>query len=397
MTPFDQKFVEKPQFLNWVFRSNPVIESYWKDYLIENPPEADQLLELKARLTELRFSNDMLTKSEKEELGIRITSRLSRELMQNKRRLILNAFMKYAAVALIFAAIGGSVVYFSINKETVYQQFARQAIQVPTSGQEPLLITSNGENVKLKKSNSTIDYSQKGTVVLNNDSVLRTTEDASNEMNQLVIPYGNQSRIVLSDNTVVWLNAGSRLVYPTQFNKKTREVVLFGEAYFDVTKNPDKPFIVKTSNLDVKVLGTKFNISAYAEDNAIQTVLKEGSVVVKRKGAGIFEKEVVLTPNQMASFDKNTGNTKIQEVDANYFTLWTKGLISFDEIDFVRVTKKLERFYNISINFSDPQKEIIRISGKLDLKRNRKEVMEYLEKVSLSSFEQVNENQYIIK
>ena len=216
-------------------------------------------------------------------------------------------------------------------------------------------------------------------------------------MNQLVIPYGNQSRIVLSDNTVVWLNAGSRLVYPTQFNKKTREVVLFGEAYFDVTKNPDKPFIVKTSNLDVKVLGTKFNISAYAEDNAIQTVLKEGSVVVKRKGAGIFEKEVVLTPNQMASFDKNTGNTKIQEVDANYFTLWTKGLISFDEIDFVRVTKKLERFYNISINFSDPQKEIIRISGKLDLKRNRKEVMEYLEKVSLSSFEQVNENQYIIK
>ena len=397
MTPFDQKFVENPQFLNWVFRSNPVIESYWKDYLIENPPEADQLLELKARLTELRFSNDMLTKSEKEELGIRITSRLSRELMQNKRRLILNAFMKYAAVALIFAAIGGSVVYFSINKETVYQQFARQAIQVPTSGQEPLLITSNGENVKLKKSNSTIDYSQKGTVVLNNDSVLRTTEDASNEMNQLVIPYGNQSRIVLSDNTVVWLNAGSRLVYPTQFNKKTREVVLFGEAYFDVTKNPDKPFIVKTSNLDVKVLGTKFNISAYAEDNAIQTVLKEGSVVVKRKGAGIFEKEVVLTPNQMASFDKNTGNTKIQEVDANYFTLWTKGLISFDEIDFVRVTKKLERFYNISINFSDPQKEIIRISGKLDLKRNRKEVMEYLEKVSLSSFEQVNENQYIIK
>ncbi len=397
MTPFDQKFVENPQFLNWVFRSNPVIESYWKDYLIENPSEADQLLELKARLTELRFSNDMLTKSEKEELGIRITSRLSRELMQNKRRLILNAFMKYAAVALIFAAIGGSVVYFSINKETVYQQFARQAIQVPTSGQEPLLITSNGENVKLKKSNSTIDYSQKGTVVLNNDSVLRTTEDASNEMNQLVIPYGNQSRIVLSDNTVVWLNAGSRLVYPTQFNKKTREVVLFGEAYFDVTKNPDKPFIVKTSNLDVKVLGTKFNISAYAEDNAIQTVLKEGSVVVKRKGAGIFEKEVVLTPNQMASFDKNTGNTKIQEVDANYFTLWTKGLISFDEIDFVRVTKKLERFYNISINFSDPQKEIIRISGKLDLKRNRKEVMEYLEKVSLSSFEQVNENQYIIK
>jgi len=397
MTPFDQKFIENPQFLNWVFKSNPVVEIYWEHYLIENPQEADQLLELKARLTELRFSNDIMTISEKEELGIRITSRLNRELKHNKRRLILNTLMKYAAVALIFAAIGGLVVYFNIDRGNIYQQFAQQTNQVPSSVQGPLLITSSGENVNLKKSNSTVDYSKSGTVVLNNDSVLKTTEDASTVMNQLVIPYGNQSRIVLSDNTVVWLNAGSRLVYPTQFNRKTREVLLFGEGYFEVTKNPEKPFIVKTSNLDIRVLGTKFNISTYAEDNVIQTVLKEGSVAVRRNGAGLFEKDIIMKPNQMASFDKTTSQSKIQEVDANYYTLWTKGLLSFEEIDFVRVIKKLERFYNISINFSDPQKEIIRISGKLDLKRSRKEVMEYLEKVSMSRFERVNENQYTIK
>jgi len=397
MTPFDQKFIENPQFLNWVFKSNPVVEIYWEHYLIENPQEADQLLELKARLTELRFSNDIMTISEKEELGIRITSRLNREVKHNKRRLILNTLMKYAAVALIFAAIGGLVVYFNIDRGNIYQQFAQQTNQVPSSVQGPLLITSSGENVNLKKSNSTVDYSKSGTVVLNNDSVLKTTEDASTVMNQLVIPYGNQSRIVLSDNTVVWLNAGSRLVYPTQFNRKTREVLLFGEGYFEVTKNPEKPFIVKTSNLDIRVLGTKFNISTYAEDNVIQTVLKEGSVAVRRNGAGLFEKDIIMKPNQMASFDKTTSQSKIQEVDANYYTLWTKGLLSFEEIDFVRVIKKLERFYNISINFSDPQKEIIRISGKLDLKRSRKEVMEYLEKVSMSRFERVNENQYTIK
>jgi len=397
MTPFDQKFIENPQFLNWVFKSNPVVEIYWEHYLIENPQEADQLLELKARLTELRFSNDIMTISEKKELGIRITSRLNRELKHNKRRLILNTLMKYAAVALIFAAIGGLVVYFNIDRGNIYQQFAQQTNQVPSSVQGPLLITSSGENVNLKKSNSTVDYSKSGTVVLNNDSVLKTTEDASTVMNQLVIPYGNQSRIVLSDNTVVWLNAGSRLVYPTQFNRKTREVLLFGEGYFEVTKNPEKPFIVKTSNLDIRVLGTKFNISTYAEDNVIQTVLKEGSVAVRRNGAGLFEKDIIMKPNQMASFDKTTSQSKIQEVDANYYTLWTKGLLSFEEIDFVRVIKKLERFYNISINFSDPQKEIIRISGKLDLKRSRKEVMEYLEKVSMSRFERVNENQYTIK
>lgn len=130
MTPFDQKFIENPQFLNWVFKSNPVVEIYWEHYLIENPQEADQLLELKARLTELRFSNDIMTISEKEELGIRITSRLNREVKHNKRRLILNTLMKYAAVALIFAAIGGLVVYFNIDRGNIYQQFAQQTNQV---------------------------------------------------------------------------------------------------------------------------------------------------------------------------------------------------------------------------------------------------------------------------
>jgi ferric-dicitrate binding protein FerR (iron transport regulator) len=397
MSPFDQKFIENPEFIAWVFRSNPAIETLWEQYLLENPKEAESILELKERLTELRFTNNKLRFSEKEELENRIIQSFKYRLKREKRRLMVYSLMKYAAVALIFAAIGGLVVYMNLGNKNVYQEFAHQTIQAPTPAQGPLLITSNGENVNLKKANSTVDYSRAGAIVLNNDSVLQTTEDASNIMNQLVIPYGNQSKIVLSDNTVVWLNAGSRLVYPTTFKDKTREVLLFGEGYFEVSKNPEKPFIVKTSNLDIRVLGTKFNISAYPEDNVIQTVLKEGSVSVRRIGSGLFEKDIVMVPNQMVSFDKTTGNTKLQEVDANYYTLWTKGLISFDEIDFVRVIKKLERFYNISIRFADPQKEMMRISGKLDLKRSRKEVMEYLEKVSSARFEQISEDQYAIK
>lgn len=397
MTSFDQKYIENTEFLKWIFNTNPAIETYWEHYLSDNPEEKIQLLELKDRLMELRFSSDKLRPSEKEELGNRIIRKINHDLKQNKIRLMLQVFMKYAAVAIIFTAIGGLAVYMKIKKESVYQEFIGQTIQVPSTTRGPLLITSDGENVDLKKSNSTVDYSRNGAIVLNNDSVLQTIEDAPNVMNQLVIPYGNQSKVVLSDNTVVWLNAGSRLVYPTLFKDKTREVLLFGEAYFEVSKNPEKPFIVKTSDIDIKVLGTKFNVSTYAEDYVIQTVLKEGSVSIRRKGAGIFENDIVIKPNQMALFSKNSSDTKIYEVDTDTYTLWTKGLISFDEVDFVRVIKKLERFYNISINFSDRQKEMMRISGKLDLKRSRKEVMEYLEKVSLSRFEQINENQYTIK
>jgi ferric-dicitrate binding protein FerR (iron transport regulator) len=383
--------------MKWIFNTGPAVETHWEQYLLEHPEEKDQLLELKDRLAELKFSNDRLQVSEKDELAQRISRAMEQDTRQVKRRQLVQSFMKYAALAIIFAAIGGLMIYLNKGKEDVYQEFARQTVVVPSASQGPLLITSNGNNVNLKKSSSTVDYSKKGSVVLNNDSILQTSEEDSNTMNQLVIPYGNQSRVVLSDNTVVWLNAGSRLVYPTKFKDKTREVLLFGEAFFEVAKNPNQPFVVKTSNLDIKVLGTKFNVSAYAEDNLIQTVLNEGSVAIRRNGAKLFEDDLVIKPNQMASFDKTSNDTKVSSVSADAYSLWTKGLISFEEVDFSRVIKQVERFYNISITFSDHQTEVIRISGKLDLKRSKEEVMEYLSKVSLTNFEQINENQFQIK
>jgi hypothetical protein len=394
---FDQKFIENPLFLNWTFNTNLALETHWVQYLLEHPEEKDQLLELKSLLTELKFQEDSFSVSERVELEKRVLRKIEQDTRQFKRRQLVQTFMKYAAVAFIFTAIGGLLVYLNMGKENLYKDFAQQTIVVPTSAEGPMLITSNGNNVNLKKSSSTVDYSRKGSVVLNNDSILQTLDEDSNTMNQLVIPYGNQSRVVLSDNTVVWLNAGSRLIYPTRFKDNSREVILFGEAYFEVAKNPRKPFVVKTSDLDIKVLGTKFNVSAYNEDKAIQTVLKEGSVAIRRKGAKFYEKDIVIKPNQMASFDKTNSDTKIFEVAADTYSLWTKGLIRFNEVDFSDVIKQVERFYNVSIQFTDHQKEVMRISGKLDLKSSKKEVIEYLEKVSLSSFEQINENQYMIK
>jgi transmembrane sensor len=111
----------------------------------------------------------------------------------------------------------------------------------------------------------------------------------------------------------------------------------------------------------------------------------------------LFERDLVLKTNQMASFNRTSKDTKVYEVDVNYYTLWTKGLLSFDEIDFTRIVKKVERFYNISIEFSEPLLGATRISGKLDLKQKREEVLEYLEKVSLTTIEKVNDNQYMVK
>src|SRR5665648_46470 len=397
MTVFEQKFIEDPQFLKWVFNSNPTINQFWESYIIEHPEEKKLIVELKNQLLELKISNNSIQHSEKEKLAKRILNQIDFNQKSKKRNLILASFLKYAAVAIIFAFIGGLLVYMSIGNVSVYEQFARQTIQIPSSNQGPLLITSNGENVDLRKSSSSVDYSQEGSVVLNNDSVIHTKTDLPDIMNQLVIPYGNQSKVVLSDHTVVWLNAGSRLVYPTLFKGKTREVILFGEAFFEVSKNPENQFIVKTSDLSIKVLGTQFNVSAYAEDNVIQTVLKEGSVSITKRNSCIFERELVLKPNQMASFNKYTSDTRVYNVDATYYTFWTQGLLSFDDTDFNRIVRKVERFYNIKISFSEPRLGSIRISGKLDLKQNKEEVLEYLKKVSLTRIESVGDNQYIVK
>jgi ferric-dicitrate binding protein FerR (iron transport regulator) len=396
MAFYDQKYIENPLFVEWVFRPNPGIDKYWNDYLLKHPEEESLVMELKSRLIELKYTEENLTSEEKIEIAEYVIARVERHEESAKRRSLMLSLLKYAAVALIFAVIGGLAVYLKSDKQSIYQQMAGQIVRIPSEGKGPVLITSSGENLNLRRTNSSVDYTQNGTVVLNNDSVLKTSNQDEVSMNQLVIPYGNQSKLTLSDNTVVWLNAGSRLVYPTVFKGKTREVLLFGEAYFEVAKNANQPFIVKTSDIEVKVLGTQFNISAYAEDKAIQTVLKEGSVEIRENDANLFSSKVILKPNQMASFSKTTNETSLYNVDASYYTLWTKGLLSFDDVDFDKVIKKIERFYNISVDFSEPGLRAIRISGKLDLKGNRSEVLEYLQKVSSTEIKRLNENQFIV-
>ena len=397
MTTQEQKLIENPLFLKWVYHNNPWVEKHWRKFLAEHPEEQEEIHAFKAQLSDLKFLDELLSASEKSQLALNIQEQIAREIAKKQKLTIVYSFMKYAAVAILFFAIGGLQVYFFMNKQDKALQVVELSEPIPTSAKGPVLITAKGENVQLFSSNSTIDYTHKEVIILNEDSIIKSTSDKANALNQLVIPYGNQSKIVLSDNTTVWLNAGTRLLYPTTFSGKTREVILYGEGYFEVSKNKDLPFIVKTTTMDVRVLGTEFNLSAYAEDNVVQTVLKEGSVAIRKKDHGLFEKDLIIKPNEMASFNKTTSNTNIYKVDADYYRLWTKGLISFEDADFIRVIKKVERFYNVSIRFEESSKETIRISGKLDLKQSRKEVMEYLAKVSLSTIEQESENKYFIK
>lgn len=167
--------------------------------------------------------------------------------------------------------------------------------------------------------------------------------------NDIYIPYGQTFTITLSDGTKVWLNAGSRLKFPQNLNSTTqnRIVYLEGEAYFDVTKDAKRPFIVNAENLDIKVLGTQFNVSAYKSDSSIATTLVEGSVNVYENSNP--DTEVVLTPNYQASFSKENGTLTSQKVDTHIYTSWMENVLVIDNLSFEQILNKLERSYNVSI------------------------------------------------
>ncbi len=206
--------------------------------------------------------------------------------------------------------------------------------------------------------------------------------------NEIRVPLGAKSLITLSDGTKVWLNAGSKLRYPMNFSAKIREVYLEGEAYFDVTKMEKKLFIVKTSDVNIKVYGTQFNVKSYPNENQIQTTLVKGSVIVEPIRDNSKESPIILKPNQTVTYYKSLPikpssekektlteiTTKaeavskiivIPKVDPLPITSWKDSLWIIVGEDLSQLAVKLERRYNVKISFENESLKKYKFSGTL--------------------------------
>lgn len=162
-----------------------------------------------------------------------------------------------------------------------------------------------------------------------------------------VTAFGERKKVKLSDGSVVWLNAASRLGYPGRFSGDLREVTLEGEAFFDVARNPDKPFVIRSGTLKTTVLGTSFNIRAYEEDKTMSVAVVTGKVRVSSSG-----KELQLEPNQQAVFDKKRHKLdKKPEMAASEMASWKEGMLQFRNTTFSEVTAVLKRSRGVSIQY----------------------------------------------
>ena len=218
--------------------------------------------------------------------------------------------------------------------------------------------------------------------------------------NEVATRKGSKSKIILPDSSVVWLNADSRLVYPGDFHGKTREVQLTGEAFFEVTKDPHRPFIIHTNTVDVKVLGTVFNVRSYPEETTTETSLITGEVEVtvlnQDKKVILKPNEKLIVPNKIDTTNYGSVSQRRKEgravnqplltVDKIHFkeedslyteTSWVDNKLDFDGEPLNRLTSKIERWYNVEIVINNEKLKSTRFTAMFD-NESLKEVMEAL-------------------
>lgn len=173
------------------------------------------------------------------------------------------------------------------------------------------------------------------------------SEQANVAYVQKFTAHGMRELVVLPDSTKVWLNGGSVLIYPSRFVSSERNVCLSGEAYFDVTKDAAKPFVVSLNSLKLRVLGTTFNVSSYPDEPEITATLETGKVQVDVEGKG---ESYILNPNDRLVYNLQTGKVDISKVNAENYSSWRSGGLYFDDTPFAEVVRELERAYGVDIH-----------------------------------------------
>ncbi|MDR0430962.1 MAG: FecR family protein [Tannerellaceae bacterium] len=177
------------------------------------------------------------------------------------------------------------------------------------------------------------------------------------ELTECFVPYGECKYLLLPDSSEVWLNSGSLLIYAKTFEGETRTLFLNGEANFNVAKNPEKPFIVKTESMEIEALGTTFNILSYPEDETSITTLESGKVKILTRHESI--QAVILSPNEQLIYNKTNKSFEKKKVNAEKYARWKDGFLTFQGASFDEIVKTTERKFEVTINY-----EVNRFSGR---------------------------------
>jgi len=272
-------------------------------------------------------------------------------------------FLKYAGVFLVLLGLAAVFVFRDNDIDQKQEVVVRSIAPVYHN---PTLVLEDGTVVSLEQKKEKI-VSKNGVISNVNSVLVYDAKDLNGRTstgdNTLIVPVGGIYAVNLSDGTKVWLNSKSSLKYPVEFSSDKRTVTLEGEAYFEVAKNPNSPFTVKTKSGNVKVLGTHFNVSSYTEDQVFAATLAEGKVKVSMIADTSDKRAIIITPGQQAKINNKNNAIEIAEVDPSVYTAWKDGKFYFENENLKSILTKMSRWYNFNVRFENKSLEQIKFTG----------------------------------
>lgn len=303
------------------------------------------------------------------------------------RRIIMHSWRWAAAVVLLVTACYAGYLLQRANQ--------RSAPLLPLAAQrgstnKAVLTLGNGDTLLLDDNNNRVINLQNGTIVQRGGQLQHMADDndAAPVFNTLTTPAGGQYKVILPDSSVVWLNAATTLKYPDRFKDAQRMVALSGEAYFDVHAAANQPFVVQTALQDVVVLGTTFNVNAYANELKVVTTLQSGAVKVCTPGSTSGK---VLRPGEQAMNSAQQLVPEISAVTAADAMAWKDGLFIFDNTDIPTVMRILERWYDVRVSYEGAV-PAVHFTGQVSRSGSLSDVLNMLTQISNIHFRLIKAN-----
>ena len=371
--------------LEEVFQVLKSPQKYWSHFF-QKYGNNKQMLDLHEELRQYKEAGQKLEQIDAPNIGLE-WQKLNYKLKDQQRR--KRGWMVAASIAILLSC---TIVLQFDRIVNLMELEENQLVQIEKGNSKALLITSSGNEYRLEEGINRIISEREG-VQIHTDSnhvVQYTGIVEANEIsklagmhNTLKVPRLGEYQLVLSDGTKVWLNSESELRYPIKFTGKTREVELIGEAYFDVQKNTEKPFLVKTKNIDTRVLGTEFNVSAYPNEE-LNITLIEGSVELN---SNKVSSKVRLVPGDNANLKKGELKVSVSQVDVRKYTAWRDGYFYFEKERLEDILTKLERWYDFKVFYQNPAVKEYAFRMRADRKQDFTDIVSRLEQTGRISIE----------
>lgn len=383
------RYLKNEQFIEWKLFPTDELDAYWSDFLQQHPNERTCFELAEKHFRQIRLSSPQLRREKKQEAMKRLEQSLRvYNRMRNLRRFTY-------AVATCVVSLILLTLYIQKGKDATGEDFFSNGNFIVGNELESadiLLVT--GDQTTTFQGNVDIEIEENKTARVRSEQAAEAEISIEQHAtNKLIVPYGKRSEILLSDGTRAWLNSGSTLEFPSAFSGKRREVFLSGEMYIEVAPMKDKSFVVHTPGYNVKVYGTKFNVSAYSGTPS-NVVLVEGRVSLQTAE----REELFLSPKEQAVFSETTGTFDTREVDIRSFISWKEGYLTFADTPVTDALKQIERYYNLSFNLDNNVSfKGLTCTGKIILSDNLDNVMTALSLISGTEYKRENNRIYIYK